>query len=189
MSVYFSNGNTKLDKACKVFSLPTYVCYGKGKQCKGCYARKAEYLYPPALPSRERNFKASLNTEQFIEDVTSVLSRTKKTIVRVHESGDFYSQPYLNAWFEIAKRFPHISFYAYTKKMHILDFSKIMELPNVNIINSMTPIGSNYGDMDKLEKLKDLGYFICPCGIDKDVKCMKTCFECLKKSKVCFLHH
>jgi hypothetical protein len=35
--------------------------------------------------------------------------------VRIHDSGDFFSVEYLNAWLEIAEKCQHVLFYAYTK--------------------------------------------------------------------------
>ena len=38
-------------------------------------------------------------------------------IVRIHVSGDFYSQVYFDAWMEVARRNPQTLFYAYTKSL------------------------------------------------------------------------
>jgi len=53
-----------------------------------------------------------------------IIQKNQKKIkqVRIHEAGDFYSQAYLDNWFLIAKEFPGLTFYAYTKSFH-LDFS------------------------------------------------------------------
>jgi hypothetical protein len=40
-----------------------------------------------------------------------------RAIIRVHVSGDFYSQEYFNAWMKAAAYFPDITFYAYTKSI------------------------------------------------------------------------
>jgi hypothetical protein len=39
--------------------------------------------------------------------------------VRIHDSGDFHSQAYLDAWKDAARFFPNVTFYAYTKSLHL----------------------------------------------------------------------
>ena len=38
-------------------------------------------------------------------------------VVRVHDSGDFFSQEYFDAWLEVARGRPRTRFYAYTKSL------------------------------------------------------------------------
>jgi hypothetical protein len=75
--------------------------------------------------------------------------RTKKTkLVRIHESGDFFSGSYLDAWIEVAHRNPNLKFYCYSKSLQLfLNF----KLP-ANFY--MT---ASYGG--KFDYLIDEGYF------------------------------
>lgn len=41
----------------------------------------------------------------------------KAHLVRIHASGDFYSQTYFDAWMQVARMHPSIVFYAYTKAL------------------------------------------------------------------------
>jgi hypothetical protein len=50
-------------------------------------------------------------------------------VVRVHESGDFYSPEYFEEWLEVARRFPDATFYAYTKAWDIV-LPRLAELPD-----------------------------------------------------------
>lgn len=192
--MYISSGNLKIDKSCLVFNLPTSSCYGCGKQCKDCYAIQAEIQYPSVLPSRQNNLKET-KKDSFISKMNLILKRTKKPYFRIHSSGDFYSQKYLNKWIEIAKQNPNIFFLAYTKKLNKLDFSGFTSLPNVNIVNSKPQKNLvNYGDMEYITMLQEkFGYDICPCGIVEEKKgekiCMNSCKLCLSSSKVAFLKH
>ena len=187
--MYISDGNKKIDKACKVWNLPTTVCFGKGKQCKGCYAKKAEYLYPAVMPCRTNNLKASVKSS-FVFLMNLKLKFTRKTLFRIHESGDFYSQVYLNKWVEICINNPKINFYGYSKKFDTLDFNLLNSLENVNIINSIPKGILNFGNADYCKDLvKNKGFYQCPCEIDETVKCMKNCFVCLHAEKVCFIKH
>jgi hypothetical protein len=38
-------------------------------------------------------------------------------LLRIHESGDFWTQVYFNAWLEVARNNSHMKFYAYTKSL------------------------------------------------------------------------
>ena len=51
---------------------------------------------------------------------------------RIHESGDFYNQKYVNEWAKIAQAFPTMKFLAFTKS-HAFNFSGLTDLPNVRI--------------------------------------------------------
>jgi hypothetical protein len=47
-------------------------------------------------------------------------NRTKNTkLVRIHESGDFFSGAYLDAWIEVAHRNPDLKFYCYSKSLQL----------------------------------------------------------------------
>jgi hypothetical protein len=45
------------------------------------------------------------------------LPRKGIKLVRIHASGDFFSQTYFDAWLEVAKLNPQLIFYAYTKTL------------------------------------------------------------------------
>lgn len=92
-----------------------------------CYALKAERMYPTVKTRRTMNTDFS-KSERFvntmIEQIEFELQRKKnkgKTVFfRIHESGDFYSQDYMNKWVEIANHFKgnrNIVFMAYTKSL------------------------------------------------------------------------
>lgn len=120
-----SFGNKKLPKSTGIFNIPAVVtCPFRTEFCtKSCYALKAERIYPAVRPAREFNLELS-RTDNFpslmIEKLTKI--QHKIDTFRIHESGDFYNQKYLNNWFLIASEFPSIKFYAYTKSF-FLDFS------------------------------------------------------------------
>ena len=192
--MYIKAGNKKISNNCIIFNLPTSVCFGCGKQCAGCYAKKAEYMYPDVLPCRENNLEETRKSS-FISKMNEKLKRTKKPYFRIHESGDFYNQSYIDKWVQIAKDNSNKKFYAYTKKLSKFDFSQLDSLENVNIINSKPAKGLvNYGNIEYLKELNEkYGYDICPCGIVPETKgtkmCMNTCTLCLTSKKVCLLKH
>lgn len=136
MAVRLSKGNRKL-KACKqtkflVWNLPARkTCPFRTEHCShDCYACKAESAYPGCLPAREdnlaRTFKLSFvhDMVQTIEENAEIKSwrSADRVVVRIHESGDFYSKAYAMKWLTIARQvkadgFDNVIFMAYTKSL------------------------------------------------------------------------
>jgi len=158
-----------------IFTLPAIqeVC---NRTCKGCYAIKFQRLYPSVLPYRNRMLAAS-KQKDFTSQVISEIKACKKKVVaiRIHESGEFYSQEYINKWYTIASSFPSMPFYTFTKRLADFDFSKLSSLPNFVLINSLQHGSLNYGKLSTLDKSK----FICPYGTS--IRCGIECNYCWTK--------
>jgi hypothetical protein len=121
--------------------------------CKGvCYAKMGRYVMHNVVQARKHNLKLSLRptfVRHIIADLNQMVVKSKVckkpyNVVRLHDSGDFFSQEYLNNWATIAATFPHVIFYAYTKSLH-LDMSAIPS--NLRITRSQG------GRLDKLINL------------------------------------
>lgn len=125
-----TNGNKKLvnnsDTRFFIWNIPAIItCPYATERCKkSCYAIKPERIYPSAKSSRYANLNDSMSPDfasRMIETIEYHMNRPsikgKNIIFRIHESGDFYNVTYLKAWVEIAKRFPMITFMAYTKSV------------------------------------------------------------------------
>jgi len=120
----FALGNKKLPKKIAIFNLPYLLtCPNATELCKEiCYSKKSEYgFYKYTKPSRMKNFNLSTRHD-FPDILIKGIKKSKRDIMRMHESGDFYSQAYLDKWFMVANYFPTKTFYAYTKSK--LDYSK-----------------------------------------------------------------
>src|SRR3990167_6387334 len=139
----WSFGNSKLAKLDTVsFNIPAFrsadgfhTCPKAGACATMCYARQGRYMMPNVAATREFNLdivRGDLN--HFINSAIDDLGRIKQSIIRVHDSGDFFSQAYMDAWFTLAAYFPSKKFYAYTKSLH-LDRSK--KPSNFQIIQSV----------------------------------------------------
>ncbi len=118
-----------------IWNLPAKItCPYATDMCKAaCYAIKSEIAYPDCLPSRMRHLNES-KTAEFTDRMTftilSIAAGTKKKeiIVRIHESGDFYSQRYADAWIQIMLNCAsdkRIKFIAYTKSFKFFDGKKL----------------------------------------------------------------
>jgi len=74
-----------------------------------CYAASAE-RFPGVRKSRWENF----------EDVKAgkpIIIPKKATHIRIHSSGDFFSQEYFDRWLEVCRQNPKVKFWAFTKSV------------------------------------------------------------------------
>lgn len=169
-------GNRKLSLM-YMFNLPATreVC---GRECKGCYAIGEQKRYPNVLPARQSRYEASLQPD-FVSRIKSEISniRNKPKYFRIHSSGEFYDQAYINKWISIANSFPDIVFYTYTKRMKDFDFTKLKALPNVVLIDSFHYGRINYGKPSTIPS----NAFVCPHQKGSSVTCGESCVYCMSK--------
>lgn len=101
------------------------TCPGAGACKVYCYAKKGGYVQWKASSlsqTRQLNFllndpegyKAKLKAELTAAE-RKFGKKGTKVVVRWHDAGDFFSPDYLNLAYSIARDFPNIDFYAYTK--------------------------------------------------------------------------
>lgn len=145
----FSNGNGKLAKDTLIFNLPAgktcpgalfcksfavvdsngkrHIQDGKHTQFR-CFAASAEAQYDAPYYSRKENLEEVVDSLQDggsdqlawdLHDAILVQSTRKTTKVRIHESGDFFSGEYLDAWIKVAQMLPHLKFYCYSKSLQL----------------------------------------------------------------------
>lgn len=144
VALIFSTGNAKLGKGTLIFSLPAgstcpgaLECYsravvdstGKRSIQDGphtqfrCFAASSEVQYDACYQNRQQNFKAivsALNGGNAAGLINSELNKARKKntkLVRIHESGDFFSAAYLLAWVMVAHANPDLKFYCYSKNL------------------------------------------------------------------------
>lgn len=167
MMPYVSNGNRKM--SIPTFNLPAEdTCPGSTSTCrKLCYAKKAERSWPKVLPCRRRNYQISL-TDDFQTKMAIVLFNKKNlTHVRIHESGDLYSQEYLEKWFEVCRLFPHVQFLLFTQSYH-LEFN--------NQPDNLLVYWSVWHDSVNVPQEGLFAY----AGMDKGAhQCRKKCDDCM----------
>jgi hypothetical protein len=82
--------------------------------------------WKPSISNAQNNFTQTtmpdfVNT--MIGELLILSAKAKKQgkqlVVRLHDSGDFYSQAYLTKWITIMGYFPEVTFYCYTKS-HVM---------------------------------------------------------------------
>jgi hypothetical protein len=185
------NGNSKLHNIL-IFDLPSVKTCLNCVDCKAsCYAKKAEVQYVDTELYRTVNHELFLNNPSLLKElIVTQLSETKRTVVRIHSSGDFFSQSYIDFWNDIIGLFPHIKFYVYTKVESLLDFSVIKTNSNFNLISSFINGKLNFGSIEYCNELKaNHKSFICPVTSSKNIKCGLECTYCITKNNVCFVQH
>lgn len=211
------NGNKKLQNNDKIrymiWNLPSVkTCpYRTGNCEKFCYARKAERVYPQVLPSREKNYNDSLEND-FVENMVYTIEtrlnskafKSKKTVFRIHESGDFYNLEYTRKWIDICKHFENddrIVFLAYTKSITYIincgfglpDFPNNLSIrasvwndTRKDLLELIKAYNFNiYTALSKEDMKKEKDFYKCEC-----INCSK-CLQCINKNKkrvICEIH-
>lgn len=169
-----------------IFTLPATqeVC---GRQCPGCFAIKAQVTYKNTLPYRERMLSRSKHPD-FIADISYEIKAFSKNLdaVRVHESGEFYSQEYINKWVTIAQQNPTVNFYTFTKRFSDFDFTALRSQPNFTVIDSLHHGSLNYDKPLELLKSAISGKFspmpfLCPATTGESSICDAACGYCWSK--------
>lgn len=140
----WSSDNIKLKKTGTVsFNLPAIASCPQAGACAAvCYATQGSYTMWSVKVARQYNFdRAKSCRRQFEKDLFHDLLLIKQTSIRLHDSGDFFDQAYLNTWCWVIKHFPAKQFYCYTKSLH-LDWT---DLPD-----NFTMVQSVGGKLDHL---------------------------------------
>ncbi|MET8759861.1 hypothetical protein [Lentzea sp. NPDC004782] len=96
------------------------TCPSAGVCAQACYARHGTYTWPVVQAKHRANLTFVLDDLAGWESsMLTELSAAKfhGAWIRIHDSGDFFSDPYLLAWLRICHARPDVNFYAYTKEV------------------------------------------------------------------------
>lgn len=126
------------------------TCPSAGICARLCYARNGSYLFSNVLAAHTRNlsmvidhtadWRTAMHTElshsrftrprpprtlpitreQIADDWLRSWAETGKPAIRIHDSGDFFADWYLDEWLRIAAAHPHLLFYAYSKEITMI---------------------------------------------------------------------
>ena len=126
MSLLSSNSKLKKDGIFN-FTLPAYksqsglITCPMAKDCiANCYARQGCYQFSNVRNKHEKNLQATQNNDFSLNMIIDIIEN-KAEIVRIHDSGDFYSREYVAKWLTVIDAMPHVQFYAYTKSFHMFE--------------------------------------------------------------------
>lgn len=116
--------------------------------CKDpCYAKQGNYLRGNVKRAKQGNLLASVLPGFVNNMIAEIKSRRTYNTIRIHDSGDFFSQEYYDKWCMIAKALPDRIFYAYTKAFNLDLYSNKPD--NLRIIQSL---GGRWDDKIDLSK-------------------------------------
>jgi hypothetical protein len=183
---HLSRGNSKLPKSTAIFNLtPAKKCPSEklgfcqaevnGKNI--CYAKKAEWLYPPVLPYRIRqmNLFNSMTADEFAFFFRVNNARKTKpfSALRFNESGDLKNQTDLDKVEKIAQLIVPVKTYLYTARQD-LNFSNVKHA----IINTSNFTLENFGEFRMILKNEKIpiGFKLCPGNC-------RICIRCQQKNK------
>ena len=120
--------------------------------CNGCYAKHGRYRFPlvkKAQATRLAFAKSSLFLDhgmRLFETLHSAIYNLHSPYFRVHDSGDFFSLPYLQVWHDIAEALPRTKFWFPTRTHAFPHWSQplaaLAALPNCTVRPSSTHVGN-----------------------------------------------
>ena len=99
------------------------TCPFADKCIKFCYAKKGAYIWSNVAKVFEQRYELT-KSENFIDIMKKEIIKKRVDFLRVHDSGDFYSNKYFLDWMQIAKSLPNVKFYAYTNSIQIVKNNK-----------------------------------------------------------------
>lgn len=174
----FGIGNAKLDKGTAAISLPAGHSCPFAKDCRSCahretgkvqdgphtqfrcYAANVEALFRNVRESRWNNFELIKACNSQVLQIAALIDRSiplrqgKTKLVRFHQSGDFFSQAYFDAWLMVARQHPDLIFYGYTKALPFW-VKRLSEIPsNFKLVASRGGTHDNLIDIFKLRSAR-----------------------------------
>ena len=185
MPLLSRNGKVKkssnLQETIYNFGIPAYyspvqrlaTCPMAGQCAKGCYARSGPYNFSNVKDAYEARLVATLSDNfsdlmlaEIKPKLKTAIRKDKQLVIRIHDSGDFYSPEYVFKWLNVINELPNVHFYAYTKMVHYFKYR--LDIPdNFTIINSyggkldhLIDVNNDRHSMvfDSLESLLQAGY-------------------------------
>ena len=123
-----------------------------GKHAKfRCFSAIQESQYPSVYKQRKHNLDSILAIRNDVEKITSLIMDSLENpvdknnlnsipknadYIRVHVGGDFVTNEYMLAWFNVARMNSTIKFYAYTKAIKWMQDNEDMRPKNFRMIAS-----------------------------------------------------
>jgi len=170
----FGQGNAKLDKDTLTFSLPAgfscpgaLECLSKADPSSGvlkdgpqqkfrCFSASTESAFTSVRDARWHNYNLlryaenSVAISTLIQRSVHAARRSYTTKVRVHVAGDFFSSDYFRGWMSAAAKIKGLTFYAYTKSLHLWVKHQTSIPQNFRLVAS---IGGKYDDLVESHRL------------------------------------
>lgn len=160
---------------------------GPGSVCGSCYAKKGQYLYGPVRRAQRARFEWTLamlrsgQAQVWADTMLAAIENTKSEYFRIHDSGDFFSAAYVDAWYLVCSRSTK-RFWAPTRSYRGTPavqaaLARLATLPNVTIrpsaimVNDDAPVvatlhaGSSVNTGDHTCRARDHGNACGDCRV------------------------
>lgn len=159
-----SNGQTAM-----VWNLPPVITCPGADECKNyCYNADTRIDVFPIERWCCNLYWVIEKKEELILRLNEQIKKTMNPIIRLHSSGDFFSNEYIELWERVITQNPLALFWGYTRSWRIPELlerlEKLRTIPNIQLIASLE------GD-DKPPR----GWRFCIVG---DEPCRKDMFNC-----------
>lgn len=200
-------GNTKLGDGVFATSLRAgATCPGASSWCEvACYAKKGRYRFASVIKGLDaRTFTAQTDLPAYEAQLREELARLPDgSTIRGHASGDFFSRDYVMMWSRVARDFPKLNFYFYTRSWNVPGLRGLLEgfnrLPNVNVwasTDETMPAAPKRWNEARLfhtaDEAKSEGFTVCPEQTGKRASC-SDCGLCWRVKgttfKLAFIEH
>ena len=136
--------NSKMTKTMKMHagyrifnvSMPAGITCPMAGECgRICYAKYGRMVMPNQLAGYRENLDM-YNAGTFFPQLEQELTRQERlaakmgqtVLIRIHDTGDFFSREYLEDWLTFMRAHPHVWFYAYTKSVSFVKDAAISGL-------------------------------------------------------------
>ena len=113
---------------------------GKTKVMQGkhaifrCFSASQEAQFPGVY--EQRKYNTDLLLKKSLEQITQILMDSiphDADIIRIHVGGDFFSRDYMEAFYDVARFYKNIKFYAYTKSVDWMQELEYMRPDNFSM--------------------------------------------------------
>lgn len=114
-------GNEKISQAIQHFDLPAALtCPGSSELCREkCYSLRGRYLFPQVQERLHHCFEMSKRKDFPKLMIEEIRRKGAAFVVRIHCSGDYYSEAYVRKWIEVIRASPNTRFYGYTRSWSV----------------------------------------------------------------------
>lgn len=117
---------------------PRFSCPGATKACENCYAMKKRSMFSNVMARKISNWKGvkkiGSNVDRLAARLNGVIAKDSKCF-RIHSSGDYASQSYIDAWTKVIESRPEVKFWSYTRSFKF-NYTKLLKLPNFTLFAS-----------------------------------------------------
>jgi hypothetical protein len=121
--------NIKLGSDVWKFSLPVSAeaCPGATPWCRQfCYAKEGWYIRKLIQNIRDQNWTAA-QAGDFVQRLQRDIHHANPNLFRIHDSGDFFSVSYIEAWERVIEAFPAVHFWAFTHSWRVPELLPALE--------------------------------------------------------------